>query len=282
MTSSAVVPGLPPRPTDDVRLALATGELGLRGRIMPASNATFFGEAVLGEVRVACVYKPVSGERPLWDFPSGTLASRERAAYLVSEALGWDVVPLTLLREGPHGTGMVQLWCEPAGSGEGELDAVDLCPTGEVPEGYLHVLDATDGSGGDVSLVHENSAALRRMAVFDAVVNNADRKGGHVLAMTDGHRYGVDHGVSFHVEDKLRTVLWGWAGGPLEPDEIDVLRELVHDFESDSSEGLRARLSDHLTRREIVRTRTRAERLLREQTFPLPVEGWPAIPWPPF
>ena len=274
-----VVPGLPPQPTDEVRLTLAAGELELRGRIMPASNATFFGEAVLGEVRVPCVYKPVSGERPLWDFPSRTLANRERAAYLVSEALGWDVVPLTVLRDGPHGTGMVQLWCEPADAGD-QLDAVDLCPTGEVPEGYLHVLDATDGAGQEVSLVHEDSAALRRMAVFDAVVNNADRKGGHVLAMTGGHRYGVDHGVSFHVEDKLRTVLWGWAGDRLEPQDRVAVAALGERLRE--TDEVAEALGELLDREEVAALARRCLQLARRGRMPVPSGGWPSIPWPAF
>ena len=141
---------------------------------------------------------------------SGTLADREVAAYLVSEALGWDVVPPTWLRDGPHGPGMVQLWREP----DPDQEAVTLVAEGEVPPGWQHVFDGIDGRDLPVSLVHEDSEALRRMAVFDIVINNADRKGGHVLEMTDGHRYGVDHGVSFHVEHKLRTVLWGWLGEP--------------------------------------------------------------------
>ena len=171
---------------------------------MPASNATFVGR--VGGVTV--VYKPVAGERPLWDFPDGTLAARERAAYLVSEALGWDVVPPTVLRNGPHGPGMVQLWREPD---EGE-EPVRVVRSGERRPGWLHVFDGVDERDRAVSLVHEDTAALRRMAVFDVVVNNADRKGGHVLPMAGGHRYGVDHGVSFHTDPKLRTVLWGWAG----------------------------------------------------------------------
>ena len=276
----AVVPGLPPRVTEDVRLALAAGELDLRGRIMPASNATFFGEAVSGEVRVACVYKPVAGERPLWDFPSRTLANRERAAYLVSEALGWDVVPLTLLREGPHGPGMVQLWCEPAAAGDG-LEPVDLCPTGEVPEGYIHVLDATDGAGEDVSLVHENSAALRRMAVFDVVVNNADRKGGHVLAMVGGHRYGVDHGVSFHVEDKLRTVLWGWAGERLEAQDRIAVAALGEQLSRDRDQ-LAGALGELLDPEEVAALAGRCLALARRGRMPMPSGGWPSIPWPAF
>ena len=297
--TSGVVPGRPPRPTDDVRLALETGELQLQGRIMPASNATFFGEAVLEGLRVACVYKPVAGERPLWDFPSRTLANRERAAYLVSEALGWDIVPLTILRDGPHGHGMVQLWCEPADSGDG-LDPVDLCAEGMVPQGYLHVLDATDGSGNDVSLVHEDSAPLRRMAVFDAVVNNADRKGGHVLAMADGHRYGVDHGVCFHVEDKLRTVLWGWAGDRLEPEHrvsVAALGERLRDPDPDAGSGTGpgtgsgtgsgagtepAALRELLDPEEVAGLARRCLMLARRGRMPVPSGSWPSIPWPAF
>jgi len=275
------VPGRPPSPTDEVRLALETGELELQGRIMPASNATFFGEAVLDGLKVACVYKPVAGERPLWDFPSRTLANRERAAYLVSEALGWGIVPLTILRDGPHGRGMVQLWCEPADSGDG-LDPVDLCPTDALPEGYLHVLDATDGSGRDVSLVHEDSVALRRMAVFDAVVNNADRKGGHVLAMADGHRYGVDHGVCFHVEEKLRTVLWGWAGERLDPEDrvaVAAMGERLRDLDTG---GELAALRTLLDREEVATLARRCLTLARRGRMPVPSGSWPSIPWPAF
>ena len=138
---------------------LDEGELVLHGRIMPASNATFLGQ--IGDVRV--VYKPISGERPLWDFPVGTLADREVAAYLVSEALGWDVVPPTWLREGPHGPGMVQVWQEP----DPEQEAVTLVAEGAVPPGWKHVFDGIDGRDQPVSLVHEDSEPLRRMAVFD-------------------------------------------------------------------------------------------------------------------
>ena len=171
---------------------------------MPASNATFLGD-IAG---VQVVYKPVSGERPLWDFPHGTLADRERAAYLLSQATGWDVVPETWLRDGPHGVGMVQRWQEP----DPEQVAVTLVAEGQVPQGWRHVFDGLDGQDQPISLIHEDGEALRRMAVFDVLANNADRKGGHVLEMSDGHRYGVDHGVAFHAEHKLRTVLWGWSG----------------------------------------------------------------------
>jgi uncharacterized repeat protein (TIGR03843 family) len=269
--------------TPDARLeerALAEGRLEISGRIMPASNATYYAEAVLGppggRVRVPCVYKPVRGERPLWDFPDGTLAAREVAAHVVSEALAWDVVPLTLLRDGPAGPGMVQRWCEP----EPGVEPVDLCPAGEVPAGYRHVLDATDGGGRPVSLVHEDSAALRRIAVFDILVNNADRKGGHVLAMPDGHRYGVDHGVCFHTDNKLRTVLWGWAKEPLAPED----RASVERFRDALAEGsaLEARLCELLSAEELQALRRRTRRLLAKDRMPLPSGSWPAVPWPAF
>ena len=249
---------------------LRTGELTLHGRVMPASNATFVGE--IGERRV--IYKPVAGERPLWDFPDGTLAAREEAAYLVSEATGWDVVPLTFQREGPHGPGMVQLWQEP----DPVQEAVTLVSGHEVPEGWRHVFDGLDDRDHVVSLIHEDTTQLRRMAVFDVVVNNADRKGGHVLAMPGGHRYGVDHGLTFHVEHKLRTVLWGWAGEILTDEDRAVLENLRDRLEGDLGE----RLVDLVTWHEVEATRRRLKRLLRVGALPEPGQGWRAIPWPPF
>lgn len=245
-------------------------ELVLHGRIMPASNATFVGE--IAGVRV--VYKPVAGERPLWDFPDRTLADREVASYLVSQALGWNVVPRTWLRDGPHGPGMVQCWQEP----DDEQTAVDLVPQGQVPPGWRHVFDGVDGHDQPVALVHEDTPALRRMATFDIVVNNADRKGGHVLEMTDGHRYGVDHGVTFHHEPKLRTVLWGWLGEPLTDEEVRGVA-LVRDA---LGGDLGAELARHLSDAEIEAASRRCERLLAAGTMPSPHGEWPAIPWPPF
>jgi len=249
---------------------LETGELELRGRIMPASNATFLGD-IEG---VQVVYKPVSGERPLWDFPDGTLADRERAAYLLSEATGWNVVPETWLREGPHGPGMVQRWQEP----DPEQVAVTLVREGDVPDGWRHVFDGIDGEDRPVSLIHEDTEPLRRMAVFDILANNADRKGGHVLEMTDGHRYGVDHGVTFHAEHKLRTVLWGWLGEALSADElagVDRVRAAVGGPLGDA-------LAEHLTDFEIDALHRRCVRLGERGVLPAPRGEWPAIPWPPF
>lgn len=255
---------MPPDP------ALPEGDLALHGRVMPASNATFVGE--IGGVRV--VYKPVAGERPLWDFPDGTLAGREVASYAVSEALGWDLVPPTWLRDGPHGTGMVQLWREP----DPARAAVDIVAQRAVPAGMLHVFDGLDAHDNVVSLVHEDSAALRRMAVFDIVVNNADRKGGHVLAMADGHRHAVDHGLTFHVEPKLRTVLWGWSGEPLTDDERRAVESLVGLLDGPLGETLAGLVSDA----EVRATGARASALLEAGRFPSPHGEFPAIPWPPF
>jgi uncharacterized repeat protein (TIGR03843 family) len=251
-------------------VTLVDGELVLHGRIMPASNATFVGEVEGTRV----VYKPVAGERPLWDFPDGTLADREVAAYVVSEALAWNVVPFTFRRDGPHGPGMVQVWQEP----DERQAAVTIVAEGAVPPGFRHVFDGLDHLDQPISLVHEDSQPLRRMAVFDIVVNNADRKGGHVLEMTDGHRYGVDHGVTFHSDPKLRTVLWGWAGERLADDELAGLGRLRTAFD----DGVDARLHELLTAAEVTRLRIRCDRLLDAQRFPRPTGDWPSIPWPPF
>jgi uncharacterized repeat protein (TIGR03843 family) len=261
---------------DELEL-LTRGEVEIRGRIMPASNATFFGTVTLDGVSIDCVYKPVAGERPLWDFPDGTLAGREVAAYLVSEALGWAVVPPTVLRgDAPAGVGMVQAWREP----DPGQDPVDLVPTGAVPEGYLHVLDAFDGNDRPISLVHEDSDALRRMAVFDVVVNNADRKGGHVLPMVDGHRFGVDHGVAFNVDYKLRTVLWGWAHERLDGDDARAVRALAEQLCAPG--GLVTALGGLITRDEVAAIVRRCELLLSRDVMPRPSRGRPSIPWPAF
>jgi uncharacterized repeat protein (TIGR03843 family) len=246
---------------------LAADELVLTSRIMPASNATFVGQ--IGDVAV--VYKPVAGERPLWDFPDGNLARREAAAYVVSEAFGWNIVPQTWLREGPMGVGMVQLWQDP----DLEQNAVDLVPANAIRDGWHHVLDGLDAHNQPVSLIHEDSPALRRMAVFDIVVNNADRKGGHVLEMADGHRHGIDHGLTFHAEHKLRTVLWGWIDEELNAEEVAGV-ERVRTSLSELA------LGELLTSEEIEALAARCDRLLKKGRFPAPSGDMPAVPWPPF
>jgi uncharacterized repeat protein (TIGR03843 family) len=253
---------------------LRHGEISVEGRLVEASNATLFCQITLDGADARCVYKPVAGERPLWDFPDGTLAGREVAAYLVSAASGWDIVPPTVLRDGPFGPGMCQLWIDT----DPTVDLVDVVPPRDLPPGWLRVLDALGSVGQPVVLGHADDPRLRRMAVLDAVINNADRKGGHVLPMASGRVFGVDHGVCFHVETKLRTVLWGWAGDPLSDEETEVLRRLTEALDADLGD----RLGTLLTRSEVRATRRRATDLLADGCFTLPVEGWPSIPWPPF
>jgi hypothetical protein len=227
---------------------LRDGELDVEGRLVDASNATLYCTVTHDGVAAACVYKPIAGERPLWDFPDGTLAGREVAAYLVSEFTGWDIVPPTVMRDGPYGPGMCQLW-------------IDVEPTVDL-----------------AALARSNIAPLRRMAVFDAVINNADRKGGHLLPIPDGHVYGVDHGVCFSVEDKLRTLLWGWQGKRLTEEAVDVLQHLKRELAGD----LGATLRELLTEDEVWATARRVDRLLSTGKHPVPKGDWPPVPWPPF
>ncbi|NKY51822.1 SCO1664 family protein [Nocardia vermiculata] len=258
-----------------------TGDLTIIGRVTTASNLTLVCEVESdAEQPLRVVYKPVRGERPLWDFPDGTLAGREVASYLVSAALGWSVIPETILREGPLGPGMVQRWIDTVDPGEAQPprpDLVDLVPAGEVPSDFREVLQAVDGTGARVSLIHADDARLRRMAVLDVLINNADRKGGHALEGVDGGVYGVDHGICLHTEPKLRTVLWGWAGEPVDT-------ELIADITS-FTERLRGpvgtALAEHITDAEIEALDERARELLEDPLLPHPMSSRP-IPWPAF
>lgn len=261
---------------------LRRGELTVIGRIRSASNATFLCEAHLGEAQAHCVYKPIAGEAPLWDFPDGTLAGRELSAYLVSDALGWNIVPYTIIRDGPAGRGMLQLWVDQPGDEVGDEpasgpDLVDLLPAGHIPPGFLPVLQAYDYAGDEVTLVHADDIRLRRMAVFDVLINNADRKGGHVLCGVDGHVYGVDHGVSLHVEDKLRTVLWGWSGKPVDDETLEAVALLRDQLRGELGE----QLCEHITGREVNALHARAVALLDNPVMPTPDRRRP-IPWPAF
>jgi uncharacterized repeat protein (TIGR03843 family) len=259
--------------SNDVPPGLSTlldGELELLGRLR-SSNAAFLAQ--IGDLPV--IYKPIAGERPLWDFPDGRLAHREVASYLLSEMLGWDVVPETWLRDGPHGPGMVQRWCE---ADEDDV-AVTVVASGPVPEGWHRVFEGYDAEDRPVMLVHEDSAALRRMAVFDVIVNNADRKGGHVLPMPDGRRYGIDHGLTFHCEPKLRTVLWGWAGERLTAEEVAAVESLRDHLYLTGADAL----AGYLCERDVDALVDRCELLIETRTMPRPWgDGWRAIPWPPF
>ena len=288
---------------------LARGELEIRGRIVDASNATMLARVELDGVEALCVYKPTAGERPLWDFPNRTLANREAAMYLLSSATGWRLVPPTTLRaDGPHGPGSVQWWITGEADGVGapsgaERDArdeasdavgaperllpaepgaglVDVVRPDRRPPGWLEVVEAVGWDGERVALVHADDLVLRRMAVLDAVANNADRKGGHILRGVDGRVYGVDHGLTFNEDDKLRTVLWGWAGEPLARDVVEVLTGLAADLDDDGA--LRRGLLGLLDRREVQRTAHRVRMLLRSGRYPRPGGHRPSIPWPAF
>ncbi|WP_416237697.1 SCO1664 family protein [Streptomyces sp. NBC_00162] len=258
---------------------LTKGELTVVGRIREASNAVLLCTVTYEGVSADCVYKPVKGERPLWDFPDGNLAQREVATYLVSEATGWGLVPTTVLRDGPYGEGMVQRWIE---TPEGETPGAELLALVEGEEagnGWKPVALADVGDGRTALLVHADDPRLRRLAVLDAVINNGDRKGGHLLPAPDGHLYGIDHGVTFHAEDKLRTLLWGWAGEPL----TDEAREVLASLAAELAEGapLATRLAELITAVELAAVRDRVAQLLRTGTHPQPSGQWPSIPWPP-
>ena len=206
------------------------------------------GVGLEGSEPIRVVYKPVRGERPLDDFPTGTLGFREAAAYLLSEATGWQVVPPTLVRDGPFGAGAVQLWIDVAE----EADVLEMIVTSD--------------------------ERLRRMAVFDVLANNADRKGGHILPTPDGHIYGVDHGICFAVEPKLRTVLWAWRGTELLPEELAAVKRVCDGLDGDLGRDLGKLISAA----EVRATSRRAEALLTTGRFPQPDPGRPALPWPPF
>ncbi|MFV2197771.1 SCO1664 family protein [Nocardiopsis sp. LOL_012] len=227
------------------------GDLTVEGRLTSASNATLYCTVSDGARSAACVYKPVAGERPLWDFPDGTLAGREVSAYAVSEALGWGVVPPTVHRDGPFGEGMVQLWVH----GDTTVDLV--------------ALSREAGHTG-----------LRRMAVFDAVINNSDRKIGHLLPTPGGHLYGCDHGVSFAEDYKLRTVLWQWQGQALTAESLEAL-EAVRALLADRGSALSHTLDRHLTGAEGRAVRRRVELLIEHRIHPYPSPDWPSVPWPP-
>jgi uncharacterized repeat protein (TIGR03843 family) len=228
------------------RAFLAEGELELLGRIPWASNATVLAKVTHGELEGLAVYKPVRGERPLWDFPSGTLYRREVAAYLVSEQLGWRLVPPTLARDGPLGVGSVQLYVD----ADPEVTAFELL---------------ADGHPG-----------LPRIAAFDVVTNNADRKAGHCLAGQDGHVWAIDHGLCFHVEPKLRTVLWDLAGHRLAAADVADLEALAAEA---AGGGLGGRLDGLLDADEVAALGERALALARVGTLPAPGSGR-AYPWP--
>ncbi|WP_406277166.1 SCO1664 family protein [Nocardia sp. NBC_00881] len=263
-----------------------SGELTVIGRVTTASNVTLVCEVIgtapddANGLPLRVVYKPIRGEQPLWDFPDGTLAGREVASYLISEAIGWALIPETILREGPFGPGMVQRWVEGVDNHTEQgnrLDLIDLCPAGAIPEGFCEVLRALDQEGNEVSLIHADDPRLQRMAVLDVLLNNADRKGGHALEGVDGQVYGVDHGICLHAEHKLRTVLWGWAGQPISDGLIADLTAFAKELPGAFADTL----SEHITDAEIDALTERTRRVLDDPVMPVPRTARP-IPWPAF
>ena len=231
---------------------LNNATLTVTGRLIDASNATLYAMCTVkdseGEREFACIYKPIAGERPQWDFPDGTLANREYLTFLLSHWLDLHLVPPTILRDGPYGTGMVQMW-------------IDIDPEIELMDFYTH-----------------DDHRLRSLALLDVIINNTDRKIGHLIPSIDGNLYGCDHGVTFHEEDKLRTVLWQWAGQSFTKAEIDLLntaREIFLVSKREIIEGL-------IEIEEIQATISRIDRALIAGSFPQPNPDWPAVPWPPF
>lgn len=257
--------------TSEVLQCLSAEPLNVDGRLMAASNATLRCST---DSDVMCVYKPLRGERPLWDFPSGTLTGREIAAFHIDTALEFGLIPPTVWRnEGPAGPGMCQLWV----AEDDDARLVDVVSPEAIPDGWLSVIRANDGAGHPVVLAHADHERLAHMAVLDAVLNNGDRKGGHVITDCDGSIWGVDHGVALSVEPKLRTVLWGWAGSDLPDDSVERLMTLRERIDSGFVE-----LDAWLSATEIYALRARVQTLIESRQFPIPNDDWPAIPWPVF
>jgi hypothetical protein len=236
----------------DLQATLQHGELTLKGQFMLGSNYTFLVNVHYEGCELQAVYKPLRGEQPLWDFPDNTLAQREVAAYLVSEALGFHFVPYTTLREdGPfYGPGSLQQYIE--------YD----------PE--YHYFNFSD----------EDKLRLRPVVLFDLLVNNADRKGSHVLIEKDTDKlWAIDHGLCFHEEEKLRTVLWDFAGEPIPDDLLSCLASFPPRLSAGSD--LRLILQPFLSAREISALSGRAKSLLASKSFPAPPRGRRAYPYPP-
>jgi uncharacterized repeat protein (TIGR03843 family) len=257
--------------SDETSNSIFKGTLEPIGQLRDASNGSLLCK---DDTEALFVYKPVAGERPLWDFPDDTLSGREVAAANLDVMLGWGLVPPTRwITDGPAGPGMVQKWIEEVD----ELRPVNIFDAQSAPSGWLTVLEAVDQSGNPVVLAHDSSESLMRMALFDAIVNNADRKAGHVLADEHGQIFAIDHGVCFNEEPKLRTVLWGWAEQPILEVDLAALEGLQRIL-GDSHD----QIDSYLSRAESHELRQRIARLLKTQIFPQPSGGWPAIPWPVF
>ncbi|MFQ5460230.1 MAG: SCO1664 family protein [Anaerolineae bacterium] len=248
--ATPVPEGTSPPPAEAQHLeALGRGTIRLGGRLPWSSNATFLVLVGEGVDSLPAVYKPARGERPLWDFPSGSLHRREEAAFIVSEAVGWHLVPATVVREGPLGSGAIQRFVP------------------HDPELHYLAMDSPP------------AAVVARIAAFDIVVNNADRKSGHVLADETGRLWCIDHGLTFHVEPKLRTVIWEQAGQPIAHDVAADLGRLQEALAAGSA--LDNRLAAILSPREMAALRARLAALVSAGRFPAASAHRREVPWPP-
>ena len=237
-------------PLDDAIAVLEGGEMDEEVGLMRwGSNYTFLVNLARAGVRLMAIYKPRRGERPLWDFPDGTLCNRETAAYLTAKALGWNLVPPTLLRAGTRGIGSVQLFID------------------HDPEEHYYTFEKP-----------ELLPQLERMAIFDAIANNADRKGGHCLVDEDGRLWGIDHGLTFNASEKLRTVIWDFAGMPIPAVILADLRVLCGRL-GDAADAYTRGMAELLSPIELRMLEYRVDRLLAEGLFPQPGAG-PNRPWP--
>mgnify|MGYP001435391439 CR=1 FL=1 len=230
--------------------ALATGEISVEGAMPYSSNYTLLTRVEHEDLRLLAIYKPRRGERPLWDFPRGTLYRREAAAYVVSEGLGFGLVPPTVVRDGPYGVGMLQLFI--------------------ANDEESHLFTMLKEGGYD--------AAIRRLCAFDCLINNADRKSGHALKGLDGRLWAIDHGICFHHEPKLRTVLWDFVGEPLPADVVEALCALRERL--DENGDIARALGQLLEKSEVRALRRRLDQLVDTGVFPAPGPG-PNVPWPP-
>ncbi|WP_116114007.1 SCO1664 family protein [Austwickia chelonae] len=283
------IPTLTPAPEEASTLLQA--EIRLIGRLTEASNEVYLAALDSPETpdrHGFVVYKPIRGERALWDFPDGTLAGRETAAYLVDQAAGWGLIPETALRDGPAGPGSVQRWIGPLPTEDdhpttaAEPTPVKVFPEQAFPDrGWHPVLHATLEDGTPLIIGHHDHPRLAAMAVLDAVLNNADRKGSHILTDRQGHIWAVDHGLSLHQEDKLRTILWGWQGKPLPASHQEHLRRLRDSLHDTNPTGLRHTLSTLITTGEIHALTTRVDTLLSQAVYPTPPTHRHPVPWPP-
>ncbi len=230
--------------------ALSRGELSVEASMPYSSNYTLLTRVQHEDLELLAIYKPRRGERPLWDFPRGTLYRREAAAYVVSEGLGFGLVPPTVVRDGPYGVGMVQLFIN--------------------SDEESHLFTMLKEGGYD--------EAIRRLCAFDCLINNADRKSGHALRGLDGRLWAIDHGICFHYEPKLRTVLWDFVGEALPGDVVAALCRLRAGL--DAADGAARLLDELLEKNELRALRRRLDRLIAAGVFPAPGPG-PNVPWPP-